>query len=106
MQKAPTVASLLIDIEAQLRQLNLWQVERPSATALSSDEPFCIDTLSFPQWLQFVFLERMHELLALKRPLPESCSVAPMASEYFNASGLSVSVLIGAIEQLDKALSA
>ncbi len=46
------VAELLIDIEAQLRQLNLWDRTPPSKASLASTEPFCIDTLTLPQWLQ------------------------------------------------------
>lgn len=106
MQKVIGVASLLIDIEVQLRQLNQWQVGRPSAAALNSHEPFCIDTLSFPQWLQFVFLVRMHKLLEQQQPLPDSCSIAPMASEYFNKTGLGAVTLIATVEKLDRLLSA
>ena len=50
------VAAALIDIEAQLRQLGHWDKEPPSAEAFISDQPFSVDTLTFPQWLQFVFL--------------------------------------------------
>ena len=45
------IAEVLIDIEAQLRQLNLWQRVAPPEEALASTEPFCVDTLSLPQWL-------------------------------------------------------
>ena len=59
MTKSAEVAALLMAIEAQLRQLNLWEEEAPTAEALASSEPFAIDTLSFTQWLQFIFLPTM-----------------------------------------------
>ncbi|MBT8149497.1 MAG: YqcC family protein, partial [Pseudomonadales bacterium] len=70
------VAAELIDIQAEMAALQLWESKRPSAAALASDEPFCIDTLSFSQWVQFIFLERMHEIIANREPLPAQCDVA------------------------------
>ena len=46
------IAEVLIDIEAQLRQLGLWDKIPPSTEALASTQPFCVDTLTLPQWLQ------------------------------------------------------
>lgn len=106
MSKTVAVNSLLIDIEAELRQLNLWQYEPPSAQALASVEPFCVDTLNFSQWLQFVFLPRMYQLLQQHQPLPCSCSIAPMAEEYFNQLHLrQAKSLIAALAALDQLLT-
>ena len=54
------IAELLIDIEAQLRQLGQWDKVPPDADALASEQPFCVDTLRLPQWLQFVFWLARH----------------------------------------------
>jgi uncharacterized protein YqcC (DUF446 family) len=96
---------LLIDIEAQLRQLNLWRADLPSAQALASVEPFCIDTLDFPQWLQFVFLPRMHQLLGQNQPLPANCAIAPMAQTYFSVLNFASGELIALIDRLDQLLT-
>ena len=53
--------------------------------ALASQQPFCIDTLRFDQWLQFVFIGRLRQLLADQLPLPDQCAVAPMAAQCFSA---------------------
>ncbi len=105
MSLAIEVCSLLIDIEAELRRLNLWQAEPPSPEALSSQEPFCLDTLEFQQWLQFVFLVRMREMIEHSQPLPTRCNIAPMAEEYFRNKSINTSVLITRIQQLDKLLN-
>jgi uncharacterized protein YqcC (DUF446 family) len=105
MNKTTEVASLLIDVEAQLRQLQLWQQHAPSAEALVSTQPFAIDTLNFPQWLQFVFLVKMRQLLELQQPLPQSCAIAPMAEEYFSKQDMVVTTLLASLSALDSLLS-
>jgi uncharacterized protein YqcC (DUF446 family) len=105
MHQAIEVASLLIDIEAQLRQLQLWQQHAPPAEALASNQPFAIDTLSFPQWLQFVFVAKMQHLLEQHQPLPQSCAITPMAEEYFSHQGMAVKSLLDSLLALDTLLS-
>ncbi len=95
----------LIDLECELRNLNLWQGEAPTAEALASTQPFCIDTLSFPQWLQFVFLERMLLLAENKAALPEKCGIAPMAEEYFKPMTIAAAELINALAEIDRIIS-
>lgn len=99
------VAEVLIDIEAQLRQLGLWDKIPPSSRALASTEPFCVDTLTLPQWLQFIFLPTIREMLEAEQPLPERCGIAPMAEEYFRDSGLAIKELVVLLERIDELLS-
>ena len=100
------VAALLIDVEAELRRLGLWETEPPGPAALASQQPFCIDTLSFPQWLQFVFLPRMHALVDEDRPLPAKCAIAPMAELYFEGLPLGAPGLIAVLTELDRVIEA
>lgn len=99
--EASTIGAYLIDIEADLRQLRLWQSKPPDQAALASSQPFCFDTLTFPQWLQFVFIPRMYALLDSGENLPESCGIAPMAEEYFSGSELFVRPLLTHLASLD-----
>ena len=99
------LTSLLIDIEAGLRQLNLWQQQPPAQAALQSRQPFCIDTLNFPQWLQFVFLPRMYGLIDAGGLLPDTCQIGPMADEYFKPLSLGTDSLVNSIYCLDRHLS-
>jgi len=99
------IASLLIDIEAELRRLNLWDAQPPSPAALASTEPFCVDTLTLPQWLQFIFLPRMYALLEREQLPPGPCAIAPLAEEYFGAGKLDVRVLLRTIAELDRLVS-
>lgn len=99
------IAEVLIDIEAQLRQLGLWDKIPPSTDALASDQPFCVDTLSLPQWLQFIFLPTLYQMLEDEQQLPERCGIAPMAEEFFRGSNLAIAELVEALEQVDELLS-
>lgn len=105
METQTAVAEVLIDIEAQLRQLGLWDKIPPSEEALASPQPFCVDTLTLPQWLQFVFLPTLYKMLEEGEALPERCAIAPMAEEYFRGGGLPVETLLASLEQVDSLLS-
>jgi uncharacterized protein YqcC (DUF446 family) len=99
------IASVLIDIEAQLRQLGLWDKVSPGAVALASAEPFCVDTLTFPQWLQFIFLPTLYRMLEAGETLPARSGIAPMAEEYFRGTGLRSAELEEALRLIDELLT-
>lgn len=99
------VASTLIDIEAELRQLDLWDREPPGQAALASTEPFAFDTLTLPQWLQFIFLPTLYTMIEEQRSLPGACAITPMAEEFFRGSGLATGALLEALAQVDALLS-
>ncbi len=96
---------LLHAIERELKALSWWESVPPSARALASTEPFCLDTLSFPQWLQFVLLPRMQVLLDAGAPLPSRISIYPMAVESFKPLPEDTDGLEEAIARLDECLS-
>lgn len=99
------VADVLIDVEAELRQRTLWQSEDPTPEALASTQPFCFDTMSLPEWLQFVFIPHMYRLIDEEQRLPDACGIAPMAEEYFRGSALVQGNLIPSLRRLDRLLS-
>lgn len=78
-ERSRQVAEQLLLIERELRMLGWWQEEAPSAEALASREPFCVDTLTFEQWLQWIFLPRMKELLESGASLPSVSGIQAMA---------------------------
>jgi len=100
-----TVAEILMDIEKELRNLQLWEPETPSAEALASTQPFAIDTLNFPQWLQFIFIPRLYVMVEQQLPLPKVSGVKPMAEEYFRVVKLNSAALILHLDTMDKILS-
>lgn len=77
------IADHLLLIERELQVQGWWDVEPPSAEALASVEPFAVDTLTFEQWLQWVFLPRMALILEHGHPLPKASGILVMAETVF-----------------------
>ena len=79
------IADVLLEVEATLRVHGLWDdATRPAGNALASTQPFCLDTLRFEQWLQWVFLPRMKRILEQSHPLPRKSGILPYAHEYLD----------------------
>ncbi|MCY7294331.1 YqcC family protein [Alteromonas sp. a30] len=75
------VSQLLKQLESEIRGAGLWSEVAPDEKALQSALSFCCDTLHFQQWLQFVFLPKMHTLIKHKQSLPSNMLLLPMAEE-------------------------
>lgn len=101
LPRSVRVAELLLDLEAAMRKDARWEALPPDPLALASTEPFCLDTLDFCQWLQFVFLPRMHELLDAGLALPDKCAIAGMAEFHFAAQATPCATLIQVLRQID-----
>ncbi|CDL60354.1 Hypothetical protein YqcC (clustered with tRNA pseudouridine synthase C) [Klebsiella pneumoniae IS39] len=71
-----SVRDRLRAIEALLRETEHWQETAPDSSAFASDKPFCLDTLEPLEWLQWVLIPRMHQLLESGQPLPQICRCA------------------------------
>ncbi len=99
------IAESLMDIEKELRELRLWESEMISEEALASTQPFAVDTMTFPQWLQFIFLPRMYFMLNEQLPLPGNCGIAPMAEQYFSGLDLHSLPLIAQLQRIDQLLT-
>lgn len=100
------LCGLLDEVEDELQHLCLWRDERPAERALQSCLPFCVDTLPFDQWLQWVLLPQMRHLLSLHAPLPEACAIAPMAELTYEESTLDTRRLQGLLDAIDRLVSA
>lgn len=103
-QKCSDVARLLSEIEAELRRLDWWAGQQPSTEALASTAPFCADTLSLEEWLQFVLIPRMRHLIDAGMPLPGDCGIAPMAEVAWVNRGNSATALLELLASLDRRL--
>ena len=96
--------SLLIDLEYELRRAQLWATYSPTDEALSGVEPFCIDTMTFQEWLQFVFLPRMYLLLEQELPLPEACNITAMAETVWAGTPAAKPVIV-VLRSLDNSIN-
>jgi uncharacterized protein YqcC (DUF446 family) len=78
-KRFPLIADQMLLIERELRTLGFWKDEPPTHEALASREPFCVDTLDFDQWLQWIFLPRMKVILEQDLSLPNASGILEMA---------------------------
>ncbi|RDH46004.1 YqcC family protein [Zooshikella ganghwensis] len=103
--KTTNLRHLLQAIQDEMEALQLWEVEPPSAEALASKQPFCIDTLEFTQWLQWVFLPKIEALLDKNTPLPSSSNIHALAEEYFKSLTVDSAQLLVLLEKVDQLIT-
>lgn len=96
------LADQLLLIERELRVLGMWSAESPTAEALASQQPFCVDTLDFEAWLQWIFLPRMKQLLEAAGPLPAASGIRPMAEERYKGREVEMGALLVALGEFDR----
>lgn len=104
-ERALQVADQLLLIERELRQLGWWQCEAPSAEALASQTPFCVDTLAFEQWLQWILLPRMKMLLESDSPLPAVSGIKAMAEMAYREQPVKVRGLLDVLGEFDRVVT-
>jgi uncharacterized protein YqcC (DUF446 family) len=96
---------LLDQLSQELKALALWQDYRPTPIQMASTVPFHYDTLTFEQWLQFVFIERITLMIENNQTLPSEILLSPIAIESFKSKGSQVNTLLDIIDKIDYLLS-
>lgn len=71
------------EIEGEMRSQGLWQDQPLPAEKLNFKQAFGMDTMTFTQWLQFVFLPRVRQAVA-SNEFPQSSSVGAQAVREFD----------------------
>ncbi|MFT4937106.1 MAG: hypothetical protein ACI88A_000115 [Paraglaciecola sp.] len=96
---------LLQRLKSEMQCALLWSSNRPPEWAMSSSAPFACDRMSFEQWLQFIFIPKMDDLLINKHPLPTAVAIYPMAQQMLRGDSSNINDLMLTLKQLDKILS-
>ena len=100
MKQDTPLTDLLSELELQLRAAELWQTSSPSLQALASQQPFALDTLEPHQWLQWIFLPRMHALIEAEQALPQGFALTPYFEECWKLQS-EYSKIIAVIRHID-----
>ncbi|MEZ6195166.1 MAG: YqcC family protein [Planctomycetota bacterium] len=74
------IRSRLDAIVGAMQTAGFWQEDALPPEAFGFERAFAADTMSFPQWLQFVFVPRVESILAGVGELPSSSSLAAYAA--------------------------
>lgn len=88
----------LDNLSETLKSQNLWETLPPPDDAFKSTAPFAIDYLNAHQWLQWIFIPQMHDLLAQNAPLPAKIAISPYLEEVFKEEPFLADLLIPIIE--------
>lgn len=101
--------SLLIELEQHLIAEKLHSHTIPSADALASTQPFCIDTLEIEQWIQFVMLPKFQQLIEQQQTLPKikkTQGIANIAEFVFAQRGIAANTqqTLSTIKKIDQLL--
>lgn len=80
-----TIAALTDGIEAELRKCGLWQAKPLPEEKLDFREAFAMDTMTFAQWLQFVFVPRVREAISTGE-FPDRSDVGAQAVREFDGA--------------------
>ena len=99
------LSQLLQTLENELRLQGRWDASAPSPSALRSTQPFAIDTLTFDQWLQWILLPKLRDLLLHQLPLPDNCAMQPMAEEVYDNDDSGALRLITILAEIDALLT-
>ncbi|HGJ5891260.1 MAG TPA: YqcC family protein [Arsenophonus apicola] len=70
-------------IEAEMKNLNLWNNTPPSAEAFASHLPFAIDTMEAHEWLQWVLLPKLYKIIEQDIVLPNIFAITPYFEEIY-----------------------
>lgn len=101
MSREQQVQLRLQAIETLLHDTGLWQSSAPDSEAFNSVEPFCLDTMMPLQWLQWIFLPRMHALLDAGATLPVKLAVTPYYEMALEADMPERTSLLYVLSELD-----
>ncbi len=95
----------LLELEAAMKAANLWRTPTPDAAAFASQQPFCIDTRSLPQWVRYVFVARLNALIEAEAAMPAKCEVASAVAASLMQEKVRASdqpLVVKAVERVDK----
>lgn len=71
------------EIEAEMKKIGFWQENPLPDEKYGFEQAFGADTMTFPQWLQFVLAPRVHQIIAENGNFPGSSMVAVQAAAVF-----------------------
>ncbi|WP_275267332.1 YqcC family protein [Pantoea ananatis] len=94
----------LEQVEAIMREHDLWQSVAPDDHAFTSQQPFFLDTLQPLEWLQWVLIPRVQAIIGAGQPLPKNVAIAPYFEVALTPGQPGRALLVLTLKQLDALL--
>ena len=87
MKPSYAIAQKKIDaIEAEMKRIGYWQSEPLDPDQYDFERAFAMDTMVFSQWLQFIFIPRVKEIVATAGEFPPRSMVGAQAVREFDGA--------------------
>jgi uncharacterized protein YqcC (DUF446 family) len=87
-------------IEAEMKRIGYWQSEPLDPGQYGFQRAFAMDTMTFSQWLQFIFIPRVKEIVAIAGEFPRRSMVGAQAVREFDGAP-EASDLVGLLSEFD-----
>jgi uncharacterized protein YqcC (DUF446 family) len=98
------VAVSIAGIEAEMKRIGYWSLERLPDEAYQFEQAFAMDTMAFSQWLQFVLIPRVHQILEEQGSFPGESMVGAQAIREFDGDE-DANRLVSLLSQFDDLFS-
>ena len=76
----------LSNLETALKKFKYWGADKPEFDPNDVVTPFGVGTITLYQWLQYIYLPKMRELVEANHPLPKA-EISPYAEEVLEKQG-------------------
>jgi uncharacterized protein YqcC (DUF446 family) len=80
------VKSRIDTIEAEMKNIGYWQTKPLPKGAMDFHSAFAMDTMAYSQWLQFVFIPRVNQIVSEQGNFPTKSAVGAQAIREFDGS--------------------
>ena len=100
MIKRKVVKKKIEQIENEMKQAGFWQSEPLAPEQYDFRAAFAMDTMAFSQWLQFIFIPRVKEIIDTKGEFPSESQVAAQAVREFDGV-TEASTLVNLLSEFD-----
>ena len=84
MDHHASVSAMIDRIENEMRSIGFWQDTPLEPAQYQFREAFAMDTMGYGQWLQFVFIPRVREIIEAHGEFPTQSMVGVQAVREFD----------------------
>ena len=88
-------------IEAEMKRIGYWSAEPLPEEAYDFRETFAMDTMAFSQWLQFILIPRVHQIIEEGGEFPTESMVGVQAVREFDGDE-NASQLVSLLGEFDR----
>jgi uncharacterized protein YqcC (DUF446 family) len=97
-------AQKISEIEAEMKRIGYWSPEPLPEEAYDFQQAFAMDTMAFSQWLQFILVPRVQQIIEQQGTFPSESMVGVQATREFDGDG-NASQLVSLLSEFDDLFS-